>query len=279
MNIFKVFLKGFLKPKILQLEVTNDCFMNCRICMRRRSSRSIGYLSFEDFIRLPIKEFKEVAFHGWGEPLLHPRLFDMIKYAKKLGLRTSLITNGFLVDKHIEDILSSGLDELAVGIYTLKGRDKVLKNIELLLKNRDGSKPYIVFDITILRENLDEIPKIVDTASKLGIDAVVLHRLFYAHDPELQPPSRSDEERLFLTLSKLADKLGIRVYLPQYRRTRPCIVTLQCMFITWDCKYSPCCFLAEMGYLMGDAKRDNIFELHRKFLLRRSVNVCEKCPW
>ena len=247
--------------------------------MRRKSLRPTGYISLDDFSRLPLKEFKEVAFHGWGEPLLHPKLFDMVRYAKKLGLKTSLITNGFLIDRRLEDILSSGLDELAIGIYTLNGREKVLKNVELLLRNRSGSSPRVLFDITILRENLEEIPRIIETAARLGVDAVVLHRLFYAHDPELVPPSKNDEKKLFSHLSKISDKLGIKVYLPQYKRTRPCIVTLQCMFVTWDCKYSPCCFLAEMGYLVGDARKEDVFHLHKKFLLRREVDVCKKCPW
>ncbi len=274
-----MFFKKFLKPKVLQLEATNDCFMNCRICMRRRSTRPVGYISLDDFVKLPLREFKEVAFHGWGEPLLHPQLFYMVRHAKSLGLRTSLITNGFLIDRRMEDILSSGLDELAIGIYTLSGREKVIRNVELLLRNRGGSAPSVVFDITILKENLEEIPKIVETAANLGVDAVVLHRLFYAHDPELTPPSRSEEEKLFSRLSKMADELGIKIYLPQYKRVRPCIVTLECMFVTWDCRYSPCCFLAEMGHLLGDARKDDVFELHRKFLLRREVDVCKKCPW
>ncbi len=268
-----------LKPRILQLEATNDCFMSCRICMRRKSSRPVGYLKLEDFAKLPLREFEEVAFHGWGEPLLHPQLFEMVRYAKRLGLRTSLITNGFLLGEKIEDILSSGLDEVAIGIYTLSGREKVLSNVETLARARSGSQPRIVFDVTILRENLGEIPKIVETAAKLGIDAVVLHRLFHAHDPELEPPSRSDEEKLFSVVSRVSRELGIRVYLPRYRRTRPCIVALQCMFVTWDCRYAPCCFLAEMGYLLGDARKDDVFALHRRFLLRRGVEVCDECPW
>lgn len=268
-----------IKPRILQLEATNDCFMNCRICMRRRSSRPVGYLDPEDFVKLPLREFEEVAFHGWGEPLLHPKLFDMVRYAKRLGLRTSLITNGFLVGEKIEEIMSSGLDELAIGIYTLRGRDRVLKNVEKLVRVRNGSEPRVVFDITVLKENLNEIPKIIEVGARIGIDAVVLHRLFYAHDPELEPPSRDEERKLFSEVSRLSRELGIRMYIPRYRRTRPCIVVLQCMFVSWDCRYSPCCFLAEMGYLMGDARKDDVFDLHRKFLAQRGVEVCAKCPW
>jgi len=80
-----------MRPIILQAELTNDCNLNCKICMRRYLDREIGYMSFENFKKLPLNKFKEIAFHGWGEPLLHPQLFDMIRFAKSIGIKTSLI--------------------------------------------------------------------------------------------------------------------------------------------------------------------------------------------
>ena len=168
----------FFKPTIMQLEVTNDCNLRCKICMR--TSRDVGYLNFEDFKRLPLKDFKEIAFHGWGEPLLHPQLFEMISYAKSLGLKTSLITNGTLIHKNIDNIFESRLDEIAFGIYTLKGKEKVVKNLENLINEKieRGSKLKVFIDITIFSENISEIPEIVELGSDLGVDGVVLHRIF-----------------------------------------------------------------------------------------------------
>ncbi len=269
-----------LKPKILQLESTNDCMLNCRICMRVKSSRPIGYLSMDKFVKLPLTSFKEVAFHGWGEPLLHPDLFKMVSHASRLGIRTSLITNGYLIRRRLNEILSSPLNELAVGIYTLKGREEVLKGVKELIKSRRRGEPRVLFDVTILKENLSEIPEIVVKASELGIDGVVLHRLFNLHDPSLKRPSRDEEVEMLEKVRRVARESGIKVYPPPNRRVRPCIVALNCLFITWDCMYSPCCFLAELGYLLGNALRDDIFIKHLKFMagMRRN-EYCRKCPW
>ncbi|WP_180371605.1 radical SAM protein [Neomoorella thermoacetica] len=38
-----------------------------------------------------------IYFQGWGEPLLHPRLFDMMQAAKEQGRRVGFTTNGILL--------------------------------------------------------------------------------------------------------------------------------------------------------------------------------------
>ena len=115
-------------------------------------------MKFGDFKRLPLKKFKEVALHGWGEPLLHPDIFKMISYAKSLGAKVSVITNGILLGNKMEQILASGLDSLAIGIYTLKGKSKILDDVKRLREEARsrGSRLEILFDVTIFLENLDE---------------------------------------------------------------------------------------------------------------------------
>lgn len=261
------------RPKTLQLEVTNDCNLSCSICMRVASKRKIGYLRMDHFLEIPFESFKEVAFHGWGEPLLHPKLFEMIKIVSDRGVMTSLITNGTLLDKRIDEILNSELDSIAFGIFTAKGKERVFDNIREFVRRNENIKTYI--DITILPNNIDDIKKIISFAGDQSLDGVVLHKLFHLHDPSLTPP-RKDKIKL---ACKLAEKIGkdhgIKVYTPP-RRTRPCAVATSCMFLSWDLVASPCCFLHEMGIHYPDLS----FDAHRNFLLRMKKNeICKKCPW
>ena len=259
----------------MQLEVTNDCNLNCRICMR--TSRNIGYLDFENFKRLPLRDFREVAFHGWGEPLLHPQLFNMISYAKSLGLKTSLITNGTIVHKHIDDIFESGLNEIAFGIYTLKRKEKVIKNLENLVnekKTRD-SKLKIFIDITIFSKNINEIPEIVKLGSDLGVDGVVLHRIFNLHDDTISYIDKDEEKKLFKDVKRIK---GVKVYLPK-KHEIPCRIVKNCIYVTWDCLQSPCCFLCEFRYFLGEAF-GNVIERHMKFVKEMNRNeICRRCFW
>ena len=271
------------KPSIMQLEPTNDCNSYCKICMRGFSGREVGYMKFEDFKRLPLNKFKEVALHGWGEPLLHPDLFKMISHVKSLGIKVSVITNGILLGDKIEQILTSGLDSLAVGIFTLNGKSKILDDVRRLREEARsrGSRLEIFFDVTILLENLDEIPEIVKAGKEVGVDGVVLHRLFNLHEKlkHIGYPSKDEEQKLFEKLRLLGKEVNLKVYLPTWSHEIPCRVIRNCIYVTWDCKQSPCCFLCELGYFLGKVEEDP-FKKHADFMRRmKDVEACRSCPW
>jgi len=261
-----------LRPKTLQLEVTNDCNQACHICMRSKSKRRIGYISFEGFSKIPLEKFKEIAFHGWGEPFLHPDLFRMIDLASERGVETSLITNGTLLDRRMDELIGSSLDSIAFGIFTTKGKERVFENIRNFVRENVGIDTYI--DITILPNNLNDIAEIVKFAGDLGID-VVLHKLFYAHDPNLKPLSEKDVKTACKVAKEIGREYGIKVYTPP-RSTRPCAVILSCIFMGWDLTASPCCFLHEMGYHYPELD----FNKHLMFMRKVKTNeICRKCPW
>src|SRR5512134_3536072 len=81
-----------------QIEVTSRCTLRCRMCPRAALEDSWPELdlSWEAFqgIARAFPEVQHVHLQGWGEPLLHPRLFEMIALAKRAGCRVGLTTNG-----------------------------------------------------------------------------------------------------------------------------------------------------------------------------------------
>jgi len=246
--------------------------------MRGNSRKKVGYLAFENFMKLPLTKFKEIAFHGWGEPLLHPNLFKMIKYAKSLGLKTSLITNGVILERKLEEIFSSGLDELAFGVYTLQGNAKVLENISRLVeeKRERRSNLKIYIDITIFSENITEIPEIVKIGNDVGVNAIILHRIFNLHDKSIEYISKEEEKKLFGKIKKIK---GIKVYFPPKKHEVPCRVIKKCVYVTWDCKQSPCCFLCEMGYVF-ETPPEKIIDRHMEFIREMRKNeICKNCFW
>jgi len=278
-----MFLQKIIRPTILQVETTNDCIMTCRICMRRHLNRPIGYMNFEEFKKLPLQHFDEICLHGWGEPLLHPQIFDFIRYVKSLGKKASLCTNGILVDKKLDEIFESGLDELSFGIYTLKGKEKVLQNIEEVIKEkrRRGRGPVVYLDVTIFRDSLEEIPEIVKFGIDVGVDGIVLHRLFniYNVDPDIEYISEREEKELFKKVKEIGGK---KVYLP-IKHTTPCRVVMFTIFVTWDFKQFPCVFLHDRpDTCLGDARTDfkTMLNRHIEFVKRmRKYEICRKCFW
>jgi len=64
---------------------------------------------------------KQIVLTGFGEPLVDKRLELKVEYAKSLGLRTYIISNGsLLTKKRAENLIKAGLDELRISFYGMR---------------------------------------------------------------------------------------------------------------------------------------------------------------
>jgi MoaA/NifB/PqqE/SkfB family radical SAM enzyme len=273
---------------VLQIEPTNTCNMDCEICMRHHLKKSVSFLSFENFkVVLNSGRFSFVSLHGWGEPLLNRRLFEMINYAESKGVITQLTTNGTLIRENIEQIFKSGLSEIAFGLYNQEVFLKILPQVEELIKKKkdqDSAKPKTYLDITVYQKNISQIPDLVRLASGLGVDAVILHRLFnvYGVNVDIQYISNEEEDQLFAEVHRLATDLKLELYLPP-RRSRPCYIIKHSIFVTAEGNVTPCCFLPE--FTIGNAFNLPIGEIMRSkeytgFLKNmKKHTICSRCRW
>ena len=310
---------SWLYPNLtLQIEPTRRCNLNCKICIRRNLDGSDSSLSLDNFKKiLNSGSFRYVGLHGWGEPLLNSQLFQMIEYAESQGVYTNLTTNGTLIGKNIDKVFSSGLREIAFGIYHKELLPTILPQIENLISERKklGFRiPKIYMDITIYKDNLNEIPDLVELAHELAIDAVILHRLFSVYpvrkplsigknvvknfqtmvdfkvppefsngvDPAVEYISIEEEKDLFIKVKKLAKKWKLKLYLPT-KHSLPCKVVKRSIFVTALGKVTPCCFLPE--FYIGNALNEGLREI---MLSKKYVNfvktmsehpVCSRCRW
>ncbi len=269
----------------LQIEPTRECNLNCKICMRKHLEKS-GYLSLEHFKHiLDTYNFRFVGLHGWGEPLLHPGLFEMLRYAKSRGVITNLTTNGTLVEEHVADILDAGVNDIAFGIYHVNFLDRFQAGLEKLLAERARRNlriPKTYFDITVYRDNCDEIIKLIETAMESGVDAVILHRLFniYGVDEGIEYITRDEEEELFREVRNLGKEKRYRIYLPK-RHSLPCVYVKRSIFVSCDGEVTPCCYLVNDS--LGNALNDEfktILRARTEFIRKMHVHpVCNKCIW
>jgi organic radical activating enzyme len=106
--------------KIGQVEITNDCNLKCSYCPRTfLMYRKIEYMSLEifnkviEFIkRYPIDILK---LYNFGEPLLHPQLFNFLSIASYNNIKTQISTNGLLLtNKVINKLIKSNLTILKI---------------------------------------------------------------------------------------------------------------------------------------------------------------------
>lgn len=117
-----------------------------------------------------------------GEPLLHRDFGRIMRHAKGLGFHTNMVTNGFLLERKMDDVLAF-VDRLAISVDHPSAKHDEMRGIGGLfekvvestreIRRRDPSRP-IVFVYTMQRENVDpdtlrEMAELLRSLGVLGI--------------------------------------------------------------------------------------------------------------
>ncbi|MFH1327578.1 MAG: radical SAM protein [Candidatus Bathyarchaeota archaeon] len=114
-HVLSKFLSGDRKTAIFAL--TTQC--NCKCIMCNMHKQKPEHISLDDSQRildfLSENRFLTVYFTG-GEPTLHPKLTDIVRYADKVGLVTSITTNGTCSKETILRLKNAGLYNLSVSL-------------------------------------------------------------------------------------------------------------------------------------------------------------------
>lgn len=184
-------------PRSIYLEPTSRCNEFCQQCPRTLLAREEdGDLSFENF-RFIVDQFPvldRVVLHGLGEPLLNKALPQMIRYLKERGTYVLFNSNGIaLTPGRGQALIDAGLDEYRLsmdgatretyaGIRGVDAFEKIWRNIKTFLemqKAQNTARPAVSLWFTAMKENLSELPGLIDLATASGIRAIHLQRLVY----------------------------------------------------------------------------------------------------
>jgi MoaA/NifB/PqqE/SkfB family radical SAM enzyme len=204
-------------PQFVQIEPVGQCNLKCRMCpVMYREAKPPAFMGYEAYCGLldQFQGVKELHLQGLGEPLLHPRFFDMVRYAVGRGIEVSTNTNlTALSPRRAEECVTSGLARMHVSLdagdaatyeYIRVGArfDKVLRNLRWLTQARrrlESSSPEIRLVAVVMRRNLDSLERLVRLAHQHGVKSVSVQYL--AHDftdsalPLRYRPMRSFVER------------------------------------------------------------------------------------
>jgi MoaA/NifB/PqqE/SkfB family radical SAM enzyme len=255
-----------------QIEVTSRCNLKCVMCpvtvlAEHWPARDMAWDTFERAAEA-FPRTKWVYLQGWGEPLLHRRIFDMIARAKQSGCRVGFTTNGArLTPETGARLRDAGLDLLAVSIAGASaatheairvGSDfaKLVQNLRQFLRLRNGSgnaRPKVEVFYLMTRTNLAELPRAVELAAELGADELVATNLDYVMTPALDalraygegPPAPVLEQA-----RAAARRAGIafRPYPLEFREMAVCDLNpLKILFIAADGGVSPCVYTSLTG--------------------------------
>ena len=118
------------------VEITNICNLNCDFC--RGTSRPLGFLDVEKFkeVAKKIVPFTNYVYlHLMGEPLLHPRLDEILNIANENGLKVGITTNGTLIKKVLPTLEKNAdkIYKISVSLHSFEANGGV--NVEEYLKS------------------------------------------------------------------------------------------------------------------------------------------------
>ncbi len=223
-------------PDSLYLESTNRCNLRCRTCVQQRGMPEPAHdVSLEEAeqIGAAFPSLKRVVLHGIGEPLLNKQLPALVHFFKSKGAYVLFNSNVLLLNRRTaERLLQSGLDELRASldagsastyahVRNSPNYSRAIRNIETLtqLRSKNGrSRLKVSAWMVATRENIHDLPQLIELAARIGVAEVYLQRLVYPLDgpgcglaaPQqtlVNPPA--DVQRLIDTSLQLSRRLDV----------------------------------------------------------------------
>ena len=209
------------KKPVIAWNMTRRCNLKCLHCYAG-SSPDIhpgGMTETEEFALIDdLAAFGvPVLLFSGGEPLMHPRIFDLIEYTVAKGMRAVLSTNGTMISAEYADILKKlGLSYVGISIDGIRNThnkfrcspsayDLALDGVERCMNA--GIKVGLRFTIT--KYNYKEVDSVFDLLTERNIPRICLYHLAYCGRGGDIPDAVLDNE----TTRKVVDTIIYRTEL------------------------------------------------------------------
>jgi MoaA/NifB/PqqE/SkfB family radical SAM enzyme len=267
-------------PLSLHIFPSARCNFRCGYCIHSLPApavRSMGYgrtlLDLELFTKCVDdaarfdEPLKALIFAGWGEPLTHPRIVEMVALAKRAGIaeRVEIVSNGALLTRLLADaLIEAGLDRLRISIQGLSS-------------DACSEVAGVTVDLSALVDSISYFH------ARRGRCRV------YVKTVDAAAPTPADRDRFRQLFDAIADELAVEQIIPVNRqldhsrwRSRfdqrhcggdaaavtVCPFPFYVVVVHADGAYAPCCS-AERPLALGNVRDTSLVELWRGQRLRR----------
>jgi radical SAM protein with 4Fe4S-binding SPASM domain len=297
----KVILETY--PYRLYIDPINICNLQCPLCPTgRKLMPSQGKMSPDTFRRI-IDIFKDyaqwVGLYNWGEPLLHPDIFEMVQYIAKNNTR-SMISSNFSVpfsESRAEEMIKARLSRLVVSMdgatretyeqYRVGGNfDKVITNLHILAEaklRKNSSLPDVVLQFIVFRHNEHEIGQIEALAKRVGARASITSAICdMGTVAETSPQEAAAKHGEWLPSNsnyRRYDELGNWLY-----NVDVCHSLWNTTVFRWDGEVFPCCLPYKDQDSFGNINENSFEEIwnnqkyqHARSLFLKTSAINSKC--
>jgi radical SAM protein with 4Fe4S-binding SPASM domain len=297
---------AYSAPFKIYLDITLACSLQCPFCLSAAGGETKASLPLVIIEKLAA-EIKELGVMyvkiGGGDPFLHPDFETIVTLLRSAGCFLTISTNSETVTSRIVKLLVEANVRTSVSIEgmeaindSLHGSGHFRKALDALEILKQGGV-NVFLRTTLLRQNLDDVPALVELAKSRGVkikfsycrpagravrnqmmlgpqDApAYLRVLEYLNSPETLPHVLMDEGMMFSQPDVIAQKL---------LRGRMCGAANRSMHIDANGKVSPCVFLGptfSFGKIYQDGTIRDFWrgKVGNKFQTVRAIRQPREC--
>ncbi len=277
-------------PKNMHLNLTLACNLKCRICRpedfdHKINVASLSKESIDKIINEAFDSLEQLRLDSAGELLLSRHLPYVLEEATRRNIPIFVSTNGTLMtEQKAEMLCRASLDVIQVSLdspeketleWIRKGAklDDVIQgaaNLVTVRRKLNKGKPRIDFHAAILRQNLEQLPDLINLSTNIGVDAV---GLAYGYTHSFMDPdwsvfwSQEKCNEILKNARLLADRLKIGFNAPASFSddtkiisipARYCHYLFEWTYIDPRGKVFPCCIGT---YEVGDLKDSSFTDI------------------
>jgi radical SAM protein with 4Fe4S-binding SPASM domain len=282
-------------PYIYIIDPSNACNLRCPLCPtgNQTATRPKRMMSFECYTRIidEVRDYAiEVILYNWGESLLHPRIFDMIRYATDANIGSTVSSHfNNVTDEMIERMIDSGLEHLTVSLdgatqevyekYRVRGNLSAaiasLRRLQQRKRERKSDTPRVEWQFIVMKHNEHEISQAKALASEVGVERFRLLSVGLPFD---------DLENLDLAKQWMSDDPRYRSYHPEpilkrgYLYDEPCFYPYRAITINPDGNVAPCCAISDPQWDFGSVNTQTIREIWNSQRYQSARSLFSKHP-
>lgn len=277
-NLNIKYIKNFNKKNhfsfadIAYIEITHECNLRCKHCLNNSGNKIPNQLNDDEIFNLIIEFSKagmqEIRFTG-GEPLVHNKIYEFISLAHKLGMYTSIGTNGTLITiEEAKKLKLAGLNKAIVSIDgtevahdNIRGKGSYKKTI-LGINNLEDNGIQVRINSVIMKSNMNDVINLAKELNKKHSHLMIRRFIESGRGSLLENNTLTHEDYNFVKNSlknELKDKYIIGHYLNEneqinYRINLPfnfikgCKAGQRSLIILPNGDISLCGFLAAQGF-------------------------------
>lgn len=192
-------------PIHIHVELTNYCNLRCPVCPTGggRLNRQPAFMDPALFDRVMNEMgpyLLTMSLWGWGEPLLHPQLADILRITQNRGVTTFLSTNGQnLDDETVQQALIKypptrlfvcldGLTDETNNLFRTGSKlAPALAGVRQLAKmkrQKNSRLPVLQFRYIVMKHNEHELPQVPEFAAENQFDEIIIRTLNIIDAPE-----------------------------------------------------------------------------------------------